>query len=117
MSRYTLTELKRETARLVEDLDGGHAVTLTRRGRPVGVLVPVEAVTSGQASAHAVAALYADGQIGPGPACKLLGLGYVEFLDLVGHLGYGVYDEAAWREDLKTARRLPPRSSSRTLPR
>lgn len=41
MPRVTMTELRRQFGRILDEVERGHAHVITRRGREVALLVPV----------------------------------------------------------------------------
>ena len=104
MQTFSIRELAEHAGDLGREVKAGHLSLITEQGKPLCVSVPFDEQML-QAGVHVAMAvnLFKSGDLTPGRAAVLAGMGYVEFLEYVSALGIPVvdYDPEELEHELK----------------
>lgn len=104
MESFSIRDLRERSGELVRELEDGHLALITKRGRPLGVTIPISEhlIEHGVTFALAVE-LFRTHAVSLGLAAKVAGMSYAEFVEQLGRLGIPVvdYDPAELEHELK----------------
>ena len=93
MESFTIRDLRERTGELVRACEQDRLSLLTKHGRPLGIIVPMDETLLKQGVATALAVqLFKEHTLSLGLAAKVAGMTLEEFMDYLGSIGVPVID-------------------------
>ena len=103
MQAFAVRDLREHTGELVRNAEAGEYSVVSKHGKPLFVALPFDdALLASGVNVALADKLVQSGELSVGAAAKLAAMPYALYLQHLGSLGVGLFDNADWAAELAT---------------